>query len=59
MIFSRNNCVEIQDKTRKRNSSLDISELHRIINVKKPKSLTSSLSFKKEFIFSNRKYFTY
>ncbi|KAI8644233.1 hypothetical protein BD408DRAFT_126598 [Parasitella parasitica] len=47
IICSRDNCVESQGSARKRNSSLDISELHRIINIKKPKGLRTSLSFKK------------
>jgi hypothetical protein len=48
MICSRDNCVAIQEGgTRKRDCSLDIPELDRIINIKKPKSLLSSLSFRR------------
>jgi hypothetical protein len=33
MIYSKDNCVEIQDRTRKMDSILNIPEFHRIINI--------------------------
>ncbi|CAO3616964.1 unnamed protein product [Mucor hiemalis] len=50
--------ISSYNKIRKRNSSLDITELHRIINMKISKGLRTSLSFKKYFVFLSRKYFT-
>lgn len=48
MICSKEHCVTIaEDGKRRRNSSLDKEELDRIINTKKPKSVSPSLSFRK------------
>lgn len=48
MICSRNNYVSVHaGETRRRGCSLHKPELDRIINTKKPRGLSSSLSFKK------------
>jgi hypothetical protein len=48
MICGEDNYAEPQEsRTRKRNCSLDIPDLNWIINIKKPKSVSPSLSFNK------------
>ncbi|KAI8988615.1 hypothetical protein BDF20DRAFT_856753 [Mycotypha africana] len=47
MICSRVNGLANQEMNRKRNSSVDQATLLRISNIKKPRSLSASLSFKK------------
>lgn len=48
MICNKNNCIATQEgRTRKRDCSLSIPDLNRIINIKKSKSLSPSLAFKK------------
>lgn len=50
MICSKDNYAEPEpqeSRTRKRNCSLDIPNFNRIINIKKPKSVSQPLSFNK------------